>query len=49
MSKHLVLSADEGEVAALMSRQDLRAEADRDLARRSLGGVFSYFAAQLAG
>ena len=44
MSKHLVLSADEGEVAALMSRQDLRAEADRDLARRSLGGVFSYFA-----
>lgn len=26
-----------------MSRDDLRAEADRDLARRSIAGVFSYF------
>lgn len=31
------------ELAAYLSRDDLRAEADRDLARRSIAGVFSYF------
>lgn len=44
MIKHLLISADEEDVASLMSRKELRTEADRDLARRSLGGVFSYFA-----
>ncbi|HEY0666252.1 MAG TPA: HAMP domain-containing sensor histidine kinase [Gallionella sp.] len=31
------------EYAAFLARDDLRAEADRDLARRSVTGVFSYF------
>jgi signal transduction histidine kinase len=44
MQKHLVIGTDEEEVSSLMSQQKLRAEADQDLARRSLGGVFSYFA-----
>lgn len=43
MLKLKILDDKERELAALMSRENLRAEADHDLARRSLAGVFSYF------
>lgn len=41
--KFKILDGNKREFTALMARDDLRAEADRDLARRSIAGVFSYF------
>lgn len=43
MPKFRLFSRKDAELAALSSREDLRAEADRDLARRSIAGVFYYF------
>lgn len=43
MLKFKLLNSKDPELAAFLSRDDLRAEADRDLARRSITGVFSYF------
>lgn len=43
MLKLKILDDGERELVAHMSRANLRAEADHDLARRSLAGVFSYF------
>ncbi len=38
-----LLDDSEGDIAAYLRRPELRAEADRDLARRSLAGISSYF------
>jgi len=43
MPKFKLFDRKDPELAAILSRGDLRAEADRDLARRSVTGVFSYF------
>src|SRR5271169_2069726 len=43
MLKLKMLDGNDLNLAPFLSRADLRAEADRDLARRSIAGVFSYF------
>lgn len=43
MLKLNIIDNKEREIAAYKSRDDLRAEADRDLAQRSLTGILSYF------
>lgn len=43
MLKFKLINRKDPELVALLSRSDLRAEADRDLARRSIVGVSSYF------
>jgi signal transduction histidine kinase len=42
MPKFMLARQDEQDVAAYRALPELRAEADRDLARRSVAGVFSY-------
>lgn len=41
--KYKLINRKDPELVAILAHSDLRAEADRDLARRSIVGVFSYF------